>query len=330
MDFYVHLPSSSSADYYPNNSASSYRTKLPTPISFPELYEVALTEFSFINNIVQFSSPTQNVILVVSKQPVTREVKVVDSITPKAQTANPLERSSAEATNTSTQPPSTGTQASTTSTPTRAPETQSQEVSKTAVVTKTETTIEETYRHLSLDHKFYDSVNVLVDEINKKFRASLGGSVKISYYKNLNRVEIVLGQFVESVILTERIRVLLGFKSTRLLREPGENSETFLAEGPPDFNFCATRLFVYCDILQSQVVGNIYAPLLFSLALERQDKRVITVNPIRSYINVGRLNFDSIKIFILNEYGEEVVFHNGASSVTLHFRPKIHNGTRPI
>lgn len=165
-----------------------------------------------------------------------------------------------------------------------------------------------------------------MDEINQKFQSKINSRIKLSYYKKTKRVEIVLGTGVESVIFSDRLSVILGFGSQKLFRPSDVPSYTILAVSPPDFNFCPTRLFIYCDILQAQVLGDVYAPLLFNLALEGEHKRVVTVNPIRSYINVGRSSFDSISINILNEFGEEVTFYNGASSVSLHFRPKGNNG----
>lgn len=67
MDFYIHLPSSSSKSYYPENLPSAYRTKLPKPINCSDAYEVALTEISYDNSIVQFPLKHQREIIISSK-----------------------------------------------------------------------------------------------------------------------------------------------------------------------------------------------------------------------------------------------------------------------
>ena len=46
-DFYITLPSNSSAKFYPDNTIANYRTKLPRSIHFNIPYEVALTEIHY-------------------------------------------------------------------------------------------------------------------------------------------------------------------------------------------------------------------------------------------------------------------------------------------
>ena len=47
-DFYVHLQSDASWDYYPNNVISDFKTHLSIPIKIdPDLYKIALTECSY-------------------------------------------------------------------------------------------------------------------------------------------------------------------------------------------------------------------------------------------------------------------------------------------
>ena len=46
--FYVTLPSDSSANFFPNNTIASFRTKLATPIELePDKWEVGLVEISY-------------------------------------------------------------------------------------------------------------------------------------------------------------------------------------------------------------------------------------------------------------------------------------------
>ena len=48
--FYLTLPSDSSKNFYPDNSASHYFTKLPKPITLHGDYEVGLSEIQFVNS----------------------------------------------------------------------------------------------------------------------------------------------------------------------------------------------------------------------------------------------------------------------------------------
>ena len=49
-DFYLTLPSNSSMDYYPNNHAGQYYTKLPQELELTGDYEVALCEVMIDNS----------------------------------------------------------------------------------------------------------------------------------------------------------------------------------------------------------------------------------------------------------------------------------------
>ena len=52
MSFYLTLPSSSSASYFPENKAGHYFTQLPNPVELKEEYEVGLTEIQFTNSYI--------------------------------------------------------------------------------------------------------------------------------------------------------------------------------------------------------------------------------------------------------------------------------------
>lgn len=80
-------------------------------------------------------------------------------------------------------------------------------------------------------------------------------------------------------------------------------------------------MYIYCDILENVVVGDSYAPLLFSCALNYSSRKPITISPIRSYVNLDKTYFETIFIYICNEFGEELVFNNGSTNITVHFRP---------
>ena len=45
--FYLHLPSNSSLDKFPNNTLTEYRVGLPQTVSLTEDWEVALTEIHY-------------------------------------------------------------------------------------------------------------------------------------------------------------------------------------------------------------------------------------------------------------------------------------------
>lgn len=64
MSFYLHLPSNVSPRYYPNNRMSLYKTKLPKRLNFiSNEYEVAITEFTYVNSLKTFQQDDARKIL---------------------------------------------------------------------------------------------------------------------------------------------------------------------------------------------------------------------------------------------------------------------------
>ena len=49
-EFYISLPSNASAEYFPENTQGSYRTKLSSPLNLGEFWEVGLSEIIIPRN----------------------------------------------------------------------------------------------------------------------------------------------------------------------------------------------------------------------------------------------------------------------------------------
>ena len=82
-------------------------------------------------------------------------------------------------------------------------------------------------------------------------------------------------------------------------------------------------LFVYCDVVEHVVVGDVKAPLLRTVNIT--GKEGLTVNRIFQtvqYVPVQRKQFNTIEIDIRDDTGRPVPFQRGKVIVTLHFRRK--------
>lgn len=85
-----------------------------------------------------------------------------------------------------------------------------------------------------------------------------------------------------------------------------------------------SQLYVYCDIIEPQIVGDVMCPLL----------RIIPLDPVKyvygsnkmhifsppHYVPVMRREFDTIEIDIRSSTGEHIPFQFGTSCVKLHFK----------
>ena len=83
------------------------------------------------------------------------------------------------------------------------------------------------------------------------------------------------------------------------------------------------NLYVYCDIVEHQIVGNARAPLLRTVAVQNRHGRDISINYERPhYISVNRKLFQEIEIDIRDATGRKIPFQRGRVIVKLHFRKK--------
>lgn len=95
---------------------------------------------------------------------------------------------------------------------------------------------------------------------------------------------------------------------------------TSLARGIPD------KLFVYCDICEPYIVGDVQSPLLRIVPVETHGENyVYGANQVKHfspphYIPLRQTNFRRIEIDIKDELGKRVPFESGTLTVTLHFR----------
>ena len=80
-------------------------------------------------------------------------------------------------------------------------------------------------------------------------------------------------------------------------------------------------LYVYYDILEHVVVGDIMAPLLRIVNMEVTRSHAVhqIMNP-PLFVSVQKKNFDTIEMNIMTDIGEPVPFMDGKSVVVLEFK----------
>ena len=84
------------------------------------------------------------------------------------------------------------------------------------------------------------------------------------------------------------------------------------------------RMFIYCDIIEKQFVGDTMAPLLRSFFYigHKHGEPVTKSFDHLQYLDLKLPEFEMIHVYIRNEIGEPVLFESGSLSITLHFRRK--------
>ncbi len=84
-----------------------------------------------------------------------------------------------------------------------------------------------------------------------------------------------------------------------------------------------TSIYVYCDIIQPQIVGNKTVPLLDIIWDEEKGKRETTHSTENlHYVSVRTKSFEEVKVLLRSSTDERISFERGHTSITLHFRQK--------
>ena len=146
---------------------------------------------------------------------------------------------------------------------------------------------------INANDRFKDKVQLSLDTLNRKVTVHLQNKVEVYFYG--------IGQ-------------MLGFSPNKVI------SMTSTAERAVDLEHGFHDLYVYCDIIQSQYVGDALVPLLRIVPVEGKDGERISKSFIRpQYLPVSRKQFESIEVNIKRDTGETVPFELGKVLLTLHF-----------
>ena len=81
-----------------------------------------------------------------------------------------------------------------------------------------------------------------------------------------------------------------------------------------------TSMYIYCDIIEPQIVGNKTVPLLDAIWDKEKGKREIT-HSIENlhYVPVRTKSFEEVKVLLRSSTNEPISFEHGHTSITLHF-----------
>lgn len=151
------------------------------------------------------------------------------------------------------------------------------------------------------------------DILKAMYLASHKNKIEFSYQPVTKKVKLKIEQHCK-VVLPEGIAELLGFEAG----EYNNNLESpFIAD--PTASFPA--IYIYCDLVEPQIVGDVQAPLLKIVTVKGKDGEVVNAHYIRPYyLPVVRKNFQTIEIVLRLHSGKLVPFERGRVIAVLHFR----------
>ena len=95
----------------------------------------------------------------------------------------------------------------------------------------------------------------------------------------------------------------------------------YTSNSMPDFNALTTNLYIYTNIVDFSVVGNIYTRLLRTIRVQGNfgdDFKMIYNSP--QYHHVSHQEINEIEILIADDQGKPVKFEYGKAMLVLHFK----------
>ena len=84
-----------------------------------------------------------------------------------------------------------------------------------------------------------------------------------------------------------------------------------------------TNIYVYCDIVQPQIVGDKTVPLLAIVPSQKTTETYEALYVVENmcYIPIQTKSFQKIKILLRSSTNESIPFEHGRAAVTLHLKP---------
>ena len=163
---------------------------------------------------------------------------------------------------------------------------------------------------------YYDSTGKLIEAANQGIqeRRCPPEKIRLTYDSTTRKTTFHLAKNCY-VALYHKLSHVLGFKNDYMLIEK-------TTESPYVVDLALTSsIYIYCDIVEPQVVGDTNAKLLRTIPVQRQigDDVYVSFTNIM-YVPVQTKSFEDIQILLRTDTGEPVPFERGKVVVTLQFR----------
>lgn len=161
----------------------------------------------------------------------------------------------------------------------------------------------------------YDNINHILTALN-----NIRENISFRYDEISKFVNVaVKDENIKSLSLSPQLSIQLGFEPNRNFVDKG------FGKCPANLHLgLPPQLFVYCDIIEPQIVGDVMTPLLRIIPLD-PSKYIYGANKMHvfsppHYLPVMRREFDTIEIDIRSSTGQKIPFQFGTVCIKLHFR----------
>ena len=169
--------------------------------------------------------------------------------------------------------------------------------------------------------KCYTTIDEYVAYINEAFK-KLNLQTNFNFTLKNGKVQIQV-QRGHKIILRKKQAIILGFLNFDD-KDEFHPIEATTETGSYDANlYRETNIHIYCDIAQSQIVGDKTMPLLGIVPVEKTPGIYETVYAVENihYIPLQTKSFQNIKILLRSSTDEPIPFKYGRAVVTLPLKP---------
>ena len=178
--------------------------------------------------------------------------------------------------------------------------------------------------HYETPTQLIDGMTFAMHDRESKIPTANPPQYRLLYDPVLGRTVFEVYEPNVTIYLSEKMAYMLGFdrqdvSATKRL----PNSTVKVADHPPDMDGGINALYVYCNVVAPQIVGNTYSNLLRAVTVSGNfNENITNIYTDRIYIPVLKKVFDSIEININDDAGRPILFEFGKTFVTLHFRKR--------
>jgi len=161
---------------------------------------------------------------------------------------------------------------------------------------------------------------------------SLPRLIEFDYDMGMNRVLLHANdtEIVQKIRMSPLLAYILGFdrgnhtildKEFRMVTQEKKSKQ---AEHPPDMKAGLYALYIYCDIVENQIVGDSLVPLLAKVPIlgEYNSVSYTVFNP-PMYLPLLRQEIETVEVEIKDDANNQIPFQYGKVVLTLHFRRRL-------
>ena len=171
---------------------------------------------------------------------------------------------------------------------------------------------DEDWREVTIDSGYYESERFLANSIGKAINES---DIIVGFSQSSRRLEMTLPHGC-SIHFSEPLSSMLGIGRGNVV------CTSAMTRGVMPINISRgiDAIYVYSDIVQTQLVGDTSVPLLTIVPVEGEyGKMVFREYSTPVYTNLSTNIFSTIEIYLMDSAGRYIPFEFGKVTVLLHF-----------